>query len=163
MKLNVVVNGRILRKYDLNSNIFVEGWKGSNYSLQLQNNTNKKTKAVVGIDGINIVSFDSNWDQGIILDPNEIVTISQYIKNKNLFIFGNNKSSLGSIGVKWYKEKDSSHNYRRIIQSNQVQNIQEVDFDSELVSNLTEIIYYDDANGLTKTWNHFRQTKIIFT
>lgn len=120
-EVEVLVNGKPLKEYSHNGNLYVEGKKGSTFSIRLRNNSGKRKLFVPSIDGLSVMngeecSFDSS---GYIVRPYSSLTIDGWRISDNEvaeFYFsapndsyrkrmkrGNN---LGVIGVAIFDEKD---------------------------------------------------------
>jgi len=54
--LEVLVNDRPVKEYENEDKIFIEGRKGSEYSLRVRNNNYNRILAVITVDGINVIS-----------------------------------------------------------------------------------------------------------
>ena len=115
MELHILVkNNRISEYSDRDGNIFVEGRKGSEYEILLHNNTSFRMKAVVSVDGLNILTGDTVWEKGYVVDAFATLKIPGWRINKDQiakFEFSNLKGSynsgspnVGVIGVMWFKE-----------------------------------------------------------
>ena len=123
IKLDVIVNDKPIRKYSEpeTNDTFVEGRKGSEYSIKITNTYPYKVKVVVSVDGLNILTGDTVWEQGYAIYPSEIVTIPGWRINKDpvaKFVFSDikeaynseNKASVGVIGVMAFKEVVKTYN-----------------------------------------------------
>jgi len=87
---NVIVKGRPINKYYKDDQIFVEGRKGSNYTIKYQNLTAVRKKIVITVDGINIITGKEDFSQGYVVSPYGTVEIPGWRKdNKNVanFVF----------------------------------------------------------------------------
>lgn len=83
MSLSIVVNGREIDTYFHDGKTFIEGRKGSNYELRYRNNTSNKVKVVLSVDGLNVLSGDSDWEKGYIVDPWGSITVPGWSKDPN--------------------------------------------------------------------------------
>jgi hypothetical protein len=116
MLVDILIKDRPIRKYfDAEQNCFVEGRRGSAYTIQLSNPCAFKVKAVVSVDGINILTGDQVWEQGYVLAAKQKLNISGWRIDKNKaaqFVFADLKDSYGSgqgnmgvIGVMTFSER----------------------------------------------------------
>lgn len=53
--LNVLVNGKPTKKYLHKGATYIEGRRGSEYSLKFQNNTGSRVKVIISVDGLDIL------------------------------------------------------------------------------------------------------------
>lgn len=89
--LEVIVHGDEVRKYFHDGKYYVEGKKGSEFSVRLQNKTGKRVLAVLTVDGLSAItgqtgSFEST---GYILDPWQGATIPGWrLNDKEVARFG---------------------------------------------------------------------------
>jgi hypothetical protein len=117
----VLVNGKPLKEYANDGRLYVEGKKGSTFSIRLRNNSGKRKLFVPSVDGLSVMngeeaSFDSS---GYIVRPYSSLTIDGWrISDEEVAQFyfsapndsyrkrmerGNN---LGVIGVVVFDEKE---------------------------------------------------------
>lgn len=54
-QINILINGKIATKYDHNGDTYIEGRKGSEYELELINNSWDDAEFIVSIDGLSII------------------------------------------------------------------------------------------------------------
>lgn len=121
-QLEVRVNGRPIKTYFHEGKTYVEGRKGSEYTLHVNNNSYSRKKFVVSVDGLNVISGDTNWERGYVLDPWQSVDIPGWRKDSdtvNPFFFSGIKGSynqqndsgekknIGVIGCMVFSEKPS--------------------------------------------------------
>lgn len=121
-----VVNNKHIDEYFHNNKIYVEGRKNSEYSLVLQNYSSKRYKAVISVDGLNILSGDKDWQKGYVLNPFETLKIPGWrIDNSSVakFKFSSVKDSynqhnlqgdvenVGVIGCMLFEEEYTSNIY----------------------------------------------------
>tara|TARA_Y100000034_G_scaffold136800_1_gene215871 strand:+ start:2725 stop:3492 length:768 start_codon:yes stop_codon:yes gene_type:complete len=118
----VRVNGRAVDEYNKDDRFFVEGRKGSDYTLFIRNNTRNKVLAIPTVDGLSVLdgkeaSYDS---QGYILYAySEYEVLGWRTDNdttRNFFFTshsksysektGNDTTNLGIIGLAVFKEKE---------------------------------------------------------
>jgi len=119
-KLALVVRGRPIDTFHHKGKTYVEGRRGTQYEIQFYNDSNQRRKIVISVDGLNIMTGDSTWDRGYIVEPYQTVGIPGWRKSSDktaAFEFSSLKesynqhnvsgqtSSVGVIGCKVYKEK----------------------------------------------------------
>ena len=76
-EMEIRVNGRPVKEYSHKGNIFIEGKKGSEYSIRLKNNSPERKLFVITVDGLSVMngergSFDSG---GYIVNGYDSITI----------------------------------------------------------------------------------------
>lgn len=121
--VEVLVNGKPVKKYNHQSKVYIEGRSGTEYSLRLRNNSFDRVLAIISVDGVNVITGQvaSENDTGYIIDPNSSIDVSGFRKDKNTvgsFVFcGKNesyskdvglKNNQGVIGVVFIREKESA-------------------------------------------------------
>lgn len=128
--LSILVNNRPIDKYtqkigkfsgisEDTDETYVEGRKGKSYTIKYHNSTNKRQKIVVSVDGLNVMSGDSTWDRGYVVDAYGSIEIPGWRKdseNVAAFEFSDVRNSynnlndsgdtnnVGVIGCKVYNE-----------------------------------------------------------
>lgn len=120
-EVEVLVNGKALREYPHDGRVYVEGKKGSTFSIRLCNNSGSRKLFVPSIDGLSVMngdecSFDSS---GYIVRPYSALTIDGWRINDEevaQFYFSSPTDSyrkrmekgnnLGVIGVAVFNEKE---------------------------------------------------------
>jgi hypothetical protein len=120
VEIEVLVNGKPVREYDHKGNVFIEGRKGTQFSLRLKNNSSSRKLFVPSIDGLSVLngenaSFDSS---GYIVNGYSSITIDGWRKSDThvaQFYFSSPKESygkrtgkgqnLGIIGCAVFEEK----------------------------------------------------------
>ncbi len=120
MSLSVRINGRPIPSYFYQGKNFIEGWKGSEYEIKYQNISSSRHKIIVSVDGLNVVSGDTNWEKGYVIEPFHDITIPGWRKdsgNVAKFVFSSVRNSynqhnekgdvanVGVIGCKVFNEK----------------------------------------------------------
>lgn len=124
VKLNIKVKNNSIPSYYHNGDYYVEGREGSEYTLEIVNNTYKRIMAIPSVDGLSI--FDgkpaTKESNGYIVDALSKIEVPGWtIDNSNVakFVFssvdnsystyqsGGNTSNNGVIGVKIYEELTS--------------------------------------------------------
>lgn len=117
-EVTVLVNGRPVKEYSQSGNTFIEGKSGSNYSINIKNNSHERIKAVITVDSQNVIS-DNDPLTGYIINPYSSIKIKGFRTSENtesLFTFCDKRQSrakkakgstenCGVIGVLIYKEK----------------------------------------------------------
>lgn len=119
-EVEVLVNGKPLKEYSHDHRAYIEGKKGSTFSLRMRNNSSERKLFVPSVDGLSVMdgkecSFDSS---GYILRPYSAITIDGWrISDEEVAQFyfsspdksyrkrmekGNN---LGVVGVLVFDEK----------------------------------------------------------
>lgn len=119
--MEVLINGQPVKEYFLNHKIFIEGRKGSVFSLRLRNNSSERILFVPTVDGLSVMdgkegSFDS---RGYIVSAYNSVTIDGWrLSNQEVaeFYFSSPEDSyrkrkgmgdnIGSIAVAVFREKE---------------------------------------------------------
>lgn len=55
-EIDILVNGKPVKKYNNNGQIYIEAKKGSQYEIKINNHLNKRIKAIISVDGIDVLS-----------------------------------------------------------------------------------------------------------
>lgn len=113
-------NGNAITEYNKDGLVFVEGRKGSEYKIKVTNSTNSRVKAIISVDGLDIISGERAHDnsKGYVLEPYASVILDGWrISNEEVrkFIFttgqksynaktGNDTNNVGVIGLLAFKE-----------------------------------------------------------
>ena len=63
-EINVLVNGSRCKQYSHNGKLFIEAKKGSEYSIEVKNNTWQRILAVCSVDGLDILSGKTATENG---------------------------------------------------------------------------------------------------
>jgi hypothetical protein len=126
VEIEVLVNGKPVREYEHKGNVFIEGRKGTQFSLRLKNNSSSRKLFVPSIDGLSVLngenaSFDSS---GYIVNGYSSITIDGWRKSDThvaQFYFSSLKESygkrtgkgqnLGIIGCAVFDEKEQTFYY----------------------------------------------------
>jgi len=73
--LDILVNGKPVKQYHHNGKLYVEAKKGSEFSIQLSNNSGYRLEAIIYVDGISILTgnpepniLDSSLEPGFVID-----------------------------------------------------------------------------------------------
>jgi hypothetical protein len=118
--LQVLVNDRPVTEYnDDTGEVWIEGRKSSEYKLSFRNMSLKSVEAVFSVDGLNILTGDTDFTRGYLAKPYETIIIPGWRKDADgvaKFIFsdisksyseraGKGTSNVGVIGVRVFEEK----------------------------------------------------------
>ncbi|MCP6727310.1 MAG: hypothetical protein KJI69_04860 [Patescibacteria group bacterium] len=123
-EMEILINGRSVKEYFHNYKTYIEGRKGSVFSIRLRNNSSEKTLFVPTVDGLSTIDGkDGEFDsRGYILDANSSMKIDGWRLNDDEvaeFYFStvedsyrkrkNKGSNVGSIAVAIFREKEKKH------------------------------------------------------
>ncbi len=118
--LAVLVHGNAVKTYEHGGKTYVEGRKGSEFSIQLRNNTSNQVEAVVSVDGrsVNNGEAAAYATRGYVLEARSTVTIPGWrLNNQEVAKFGFNVAggsyaaktgapeNIGVISAAFFKEK----------------------------------------------------------
>ncbi len=97
-ELNVFVNGKSIDIYNHKDEFYAEGREGTEYKLELKNNTYADAEFVVSIDGLSIINGKpaSKESTGYIVKPKSSVIIEGWTVDSSTaakFVFGSKKKS----------------------------------------------------------------------
>jgi hypothetical protein len=102
LDLQILVKGKPITKYwDQHGNTFVEGRRGSDYVIRLTNNNWHKVKAVVSVDGVNVLTGDQVWEKGYVVLANSYTDIPGWridATKASKFIFADLKDGYAQNG-----------------------------------------------------------------
>lgn len=131
--LYVLINGNRITEYqDNEGNLFVEGRHGSNYEIEVHNNSDERILAVVSVDQLSVLDGQmANYNSpGYVIGAHKSVFIPGWkLDNQKVasFKFGSTESSYatrggsgtktGVIGLAVFREKKPLYNYNTLIQS----------------------------------------------
>jgi len=119
-ELQVLVHGKPVREYQHDGRLFLEGRKGSDFTIRLKNLTRKRILAVISIDGLSIITGEeaSVKEGGYVLNARETLNIPGWSLNNDevaRFFFHKAAESyaaktgkprnVGVIGAAIFKEK----------------------------------------------------------
>lgn len=78
-------SGNAVTEYKKDGETYIEGRKGSEYSIRVKNNSNKKILAVVSVDGLDVIEGkEANYkSRGYILNPYESTIIEGWRTDNN--------------------------------------------------------------------------------
>lgn len=117
---HILVNSKPVQQFEHNSNTYIEGRIGTEYSIRLKNNHGSRVMAVVTVDGINVITGqpDNDEKQGYIINGYDSTEIKGFRKDLNsvgAFKFCQKSKSYcnekglannnGVIGVRFYYEE----------------------------------------------------------
>lgn len=123
--VQIKVHGKKIRQFAHDGQVFVEGRKGSAYTILIKNNTNQSVEAVVSVDAVDVVNGEKAdfSNGGYIIRPHGSVEIDGFRRSMEAvaqFKFGSreasynaqmskqkghDQSNIGVIGVAIFKEK----------------------------------------------------------
>lgn len=131
MSISIRIGGRIASVYLHNNLSFIEGRKGSEYEIVVSNPFNVRVKAVLSVDGMNVITGEpcDYDDQGYVINPYGSITIDGWRISDaavRAFKFGNDSESYGAlsgqgvdnngvIGVALFKERSYTHPRRPMV------------------------------------------------
>lgn len=120
-ELRVLVHGKPVREYEHEGRLYIEGRKGSEYTIQVRNRTHQRILAVLSVDGLSIITGEeaSTQGPGYILSPRSSINIPGWSLNDDevaKFVFGKpahsyaakagkDKRNVGCIGCAIFTEK----------------------------------------------------------
>lgn len=111
MSIQILVNNRVISTYNHEGDNYIEGRPGSEYTIRYTNPSVNKRKVVISVDGLNVITGDTTFESGYVVDGLGTVDIQGWRKDTNTvakFKFGSRKNSYnsknqngieGSIGV----------------------------------------------------------------
>ena len=82
-ELEVLLHGLPAREYGYRGETFVEGLRGSEFTLRFRNNTDHKIVVVLAVDGLNVMNGKtaSVSDGGYVIDPYDFVDVPGWTLN----------------------------------------------------------------------------------
>ncbi len=120
-EVEVLINGRPAKEYYHEGKVFIEGREGTSYKIKIRNNGCNKIKAVISVDGLNVISGEEAKlnGRGYILNGYNSLTIDGWRKsNSNVHEFyfsdinesysvrgGKGDKNIGVIGVSIVEEE----------------------------------------------------------
>lgn len=120
VEMTIQINGRAIEEYRHQNQTWVEGRQGSDYELAFRNDSYTRRKLVISVDGLNVLTGDSNWERGYVIDPWSHVSIPGWRINSNevaKFVFSSipntynqqnvagDKANIGVIGCMVFDQK----------------------------------------------------------
>jgi hypothetical protein len=67
IELQVCVDGKPVREYGHDGQLFVEGHKGSSFTLKVRNSRAARTNVVVLVDGVNVITGNASLEEGYVV------------------------------------------------------------------------------------------------
>lgn len=125
--LEVRVNGRTVREYQHQGEIWIEGRKGSDFTLRIHNRSGRRVLAVPTVDGLSVMNGEeaSYESSGYVIDPYHHVDIPGWrLDNDKVASFRFHKSgksyaaktdkphNIGVIGCGFFSEKQPEFTLR---------------------------------------------------
>ena len=122
-EVDILINGKKAKEYLHNGKMYIEGRKGTKYSIRIKNNCWTRILAIPTVDGLSVITGrEGNYNSsGYIIDANSSITIDGWRKNNQEvaeFYFSGIESSYakkvdksgnqGVIGVAVYEEEQIS-------------------------------------------------------
>lgn len=117
----ILVNGKPVRQYEHEGQIYVEGRPGSEYSIKIKNPNWNRSKVILSVDGLSVMDGQpaSENSSGYILNSRESITIDGWrISNNEVRKFqfgrisnsysnksGHGKVNCGVIGIMIFEER----------------------------------------------------------
>lgn len=127
--IEVLVNGKPVKEYLHKGNTYIEAREGTKYSIKIKNNSYRRIKAVITVDGFSILTDDkSDQNSGYVINGHDSLHIKGHRTaedKESVFFFtskGNSRAqkslgyakNCGVIGVKIYAEKLPEYNWTPI-------------------------------------------------
>lgn len=128
-EVEVLVNGKPLKEYAYDSKLFVEGRKGTTFSLRIRNNSYQRKLFVPSVDGLSVMDGKpaSHSSNGYIVPAHGAITIDGWRKSDDavasFYFTGSDDSygarigkggNLGVVGVVVFDEKEKPNTYTTI-------------------------------------------------
>ena len=97
-ELQVLVNGKPVKRYPHNGQVFIEARTGTEYTLRLKNNTHRRAVAIFSVDGVDVLhgKMAGDANNGYIVDTYNAIEIKGYRINDDKvakFVFSDGKTS----------------------------------------------------------------------
>jgi len=92
----ITVNNRPVDEYSHEGDTYIEGRKGSEYTINFRNNFFKPLKVVFSVDGLNIISGNNDFNKGYVVNPHELLTIPGWLSSDSTaqkFVFSSKDGS----------------------------------------------------------------------
>ena len=125
--LEVLIDGRPVTEYTKDGLTYIEGRKGSEFSLLVRNRTSDKVLVVPSVDGLNTIDGEECTpdSRGYILGSygsyeikgwrtnNQAIRQFFFTRHKNAYAskVGENTDNLGAIGIMVFKDADRHNSY----------------------------------------------------
>lgn len=128
--LRIKVNDVFIDEYVKNNQVFVEGRKGSEYSIHFNNYTPDRVKILLSVDGLNTLTGDNVWKRGYVVEPYSYADIPGWRINSDVvsqFKFNSKNASynqhnvsgdennIGVIGCMVFKEVKRKYSYETTV------------------------------------------------
>lgn len=120
-EVEVLINGRSAKEYYHEGKIYIEGREGTSYKIKVRNNGCNRVKAVISVDGLNVISGEEATllGRGYIINGYNSLTVDGWRKsNSNVHEFyfsdigksysvrsGKGDKNIGVIGVSIVEEE----------------------------------------------------------
>lgn len=125
IQTSIEVNGRAIRCYQHDGRVYLESREDVTYAIRVKNKTGGRIKAVIGVDGLSIltgkIATDKPDEMGYILQPyeeqvfkgyrvdNDTVAEFKFVKRERSYATeAGNGPGNGVIAVRAYTEKDNT-------------------------------------------------------
>ena len=120
VSVEILFNGKPCKQYTSEGEIFIEAKEDSEYEISIKNSNSFRIECVVGVDGINVISGDTNTEQstGYVIDKYDTLKLKGYrVSDEKVAAFKFTKrgesyassksinAQNGVINVRCYKEK----------------------------------------------------------
>jgi hypothetical protein len=120
VSVEILFNGKPAKQYTSEGEIFIEAKEDSEYEISIKNSNSFRIECVVGVDGINVISGDTNTEQstGYVIDKYDTLKLKGYrVSDEKVAAFKFTKkgesyassksvnAQNGVINVRCYKEK----------------------------------------------------------
>lgn len=130
IELQVCVDGKPTREYAHEGQLFVEGRKGSSFTLKIRNHRAERANVIVLVDGVNVVTGDETLEKGYIvsgLSSYEIQGWRTSLQDVSTFVFKDKNGAYsktvtgstkmcGLISVLAYEEKKVVRQVEKVIE-----------------------------------------------
>lgn len=132
-EVEVLINGRPAKEYYHEGKIFIEGREGTSYKIKVRNNGSNRIKAVISVDGLNVINGEEATllGRGYIINGYNSLTVDGWRKsNSNVHEFyfseknesysvrsGKGDKNIGIIGVS-IVEEENNYNWTYIKMDN---------------------------------------------
>jgi hypothetical protein len=96
IELQVCADGKPVKEYGHEGRVFIEGRKGTSFTLKIRNNRRERCNVAVLVDGINVVSGDTQTAKGYIvagMSSYEIQGWRTSLNDVSTFVFKDKKGS----------------------------------------------------------------------
>ena len=79
----ISVNNRPVDEYNHEDSVYIEGRKGSEYTINFTNRFYKPLKIVFSVDGLNIITGNTTFERGYVVEPQETISIPGWLSSPN--------------------------------------------------------------------------------